>query len=340
MDRRSTHNMKRWSGTRRRCGCGFTTVELLVVIAITSILLSLILPVLQLAKAAARQTACMNNLRQIGIAMGEAEAASGRIPASGSQTNLLRYQRSLHVDLLPFLDQAALFERYNRFEEGHGRTQDPPTSTANGELLSTKVEVFLCPSDPSQVLRNSYRICSGTSPGQHETTDQPTINQSLAGFRSKTGGKVAALKDGRSNTVAFSERVGGDGRPDVYSPWTDIRTLSIKTHGLRTPSDVTEACDWPSLPDPKHVSFAGSTWVLSGYTQTWYNHILVPNSPISDCTDGGPEANGAYTARSFHDGCVNILLADGAVRRASETIDLVVWRALGTVAGDEQVGDF
>ncbi|MBL8813227.1 MAG: DUF1559 domain-containing protein [Planctomycetaceae bacterium] len=315
-------------------------IELLVSLAVISILLSLILPIIQLANEAARQSACMNNLRQIGMALSESEASSGKIPSARIATKDVKYQRSVHVSLLQFLEQSALYEQYDAEEDGLGILKDPPTSKVNGPLLAARVAVYLCPSDPSHILRNSYRICSGTSPGMHETTDQPGVNQSLSGFRSKSGRKNPAFIDGRSNTVAFSERVAGDGHQSTYVPSTDIRTLSIKTHGLKTPSDVTDACNWPSLPDPKHVSFAGSTWLLSGYTQTWYNHILVPNAITTDCTDGGPESLGAYSARSYHDGSVNILLADGAIRRASNEIDLAIWRALGTVAGGEEIGDY
>ena len=66
---------------------------------------------------------------------------------------------------------------------------------------------------------------------------------------------------------------------------------------------------------------------------TLYNHVLSPNSTIPDCYTG----HGPKTARSLHPGGVNVLFADGSVYFVSNTIDLGLWRSLGTMDGNDIV---
>jgi prepilin-type processing-associated H-X9-DG protein len=100
--------------------------------------------------------------------------------------------------------------------------------------------------------------------------------------------------------------------------------------------EVMQTCSGPLDPQWPHFSFGGTTWVLSGPSQTWYNHVLTPNSAIPDCAES-VDWQGAFTARSLHPGGVNVLFADGSVRFTSSSIDLAVWRALGTINGGETV---
>ncbi|MFG0333037.1 MAG: DUF1559 domain-containing protein [Maioricimonas sp. JB049] len=322
---------------------GFTAVEVLVSIGIMSLLVALLLPAVQSARESARRTTCMNRLKQIGAA---AEAfyadnrgyATGVIPfraQSGPARGDVNY--SPHVQLLPYLGLSELADQFNEDEDGSGLNHDPPSSAFNGALLRTHVTLFACPSDSGLHPRNNYRVCSGTSPHFQGAFPPYDSNSPLPGYRTLVTRSDAAFRDGKSQTAAYSEKLSGDGDPEHYTPWRDaVHVTSYPNHFLR-PDDVREGCAIPVPASPRHFSFHGSTWVLSGFTQTWYNHILPPNSEIPDCISG-LEGAGAYSANSLHRGGVNTLLADGAVRFVAEDIDLAIWRALGSIAGGEVVG--
>ncbi len=125
---------------------GFTLVELLVVIAIIGILVGLLLPAVQAAREAARRMSCSNNLKQIGLSVHNFESARKQLPtslrppsnvaSSGEQSRV-----SVLTDLLPYMEQNSIFDRYNKainWNQGINRT-----------LGITPVPTFICPSNPS-----------------------------------------------------------------------------------------------------------------------------------------------------------------------------------------------
>ena len=148
---------------------GFTLIELLVVIAIIAVLIALLLPAVQAAREAARRAQCVNNLKQIGLAMHNYVSANSMLPqvacdtfANGNDT--VPYQNYSEVTrLLPFLEQQATYNSINlifgaRWGTISGITDAAPLD-ANGAgvgsqgmvqatALVTQISSFLCPSDP------------------------------------------------------------------------------------------------------------------------------------------------------------------------------------------------
>jgi len=124
---------------------GFTLVELLVVIAIIGILVSLLLPAVQAAREAARRIACANNAKQLGLAFHNFHATRNALPTSlrppsnvSGSTEQTRI--SVLTDLLPYLEQSVIFDRYNRsinWNQG-----------VNIGLSQTLIPTFICPSNP------------------------------------------------------------------------------------------------------------------------------------------------------------------------------------------------
>ena len=104
-----------------------------------------------------------------------------------------------------------------------------------------------------------------------------------------------------------------------------------------TADEVLQFCAGLSGTPLEFDSHLGRSWDESSFIATWYNHIAPPNSSIVDCTlDAQAGYRGLYTAltaRSAHPGGVLTLMMDGSVHMAKSSINLAVWRAMGTRAG-------
>ena len=122
---------------------GFTLIELLVVIAIVAVLIALLLPAVQAARGSTCRQ-CVNNLKQVGIALHNYHDVNGTFPLDRTllppYSDLNSY--SVHSELLPFVEQTPLFNSLNY--------AIPYTDPTNTTVVATSVQSFLCPSDTTQ----------------------------------------------------------------------------------------------------------------------------------------------------------------------------------------------
>lgn len=314
-----------------RARLAFTLVELLVVIAIIGVLVALLLPAVQAAREASRRSMCSNNLKQLGLALHNFESAHQKIPA-GEYTDASYL--SPHVFLLPFMEQSALFDRFNL---------NLGAFDAHNVAAAPHLSVMVCPSDPrpdrSQVMGwTNYHPNAGS---------WVSINgwDGLFGPASDEGGpngkklpplSFGQVTDGLSNTCAFAEVALGGGSSGGPNNKFDVYEASAPTSSIANARAAYLGMDWKTLTIP---DFGGNPWRWRGYPwsegsawRNWYNHLLPPNSTAFR---PGDWAQIVSPASSYHSGSAQAVMADGAVKLFNSTMDVNVWNALGTRAGAE-----
>ncbi len=295
----------------------FTLIEVLVVITIIGLLVALLLPAVQSAREAARRVQCANNLKQIGLALSVYTTTFGVLPAGQGGKG-----QSVHVALLPYLDQRPLYASFN-LDVG---MDDEINYTA----ISTRVSTFLCPSDPvsqRQFAPTNYAGNAGSGYYSQQFDGLFSDSPDHHGFVSP-----ADITDGLSATAAVSEWLIGswsvkDSRREFYRPDTT------------EPERFVTACRAASNGRPQATKLKGSRWHIGLWTNTLYDHALPINS--ANCLWPVIEADfmGSASAGGLHPGGANVLMADGHVRFVSEGIEPTVWRAFGTRDGGEIVSE-
>ena len=322
----NTHSTRTKHGSR----AGFSLLELLVVVGIIGTLLSLLGPGVQSAREAARSIECRSRLRQLGIGLHNyAHVHSDSLPPASLYFTALPagtvYPRnlSMQAQLLPYLEQVSVWDTIDLAEDGIGATQEPVLSARNASLLSLPLDLFCCPSDRVRAGGNSYRACRGSSPDAHTAP----AKGSLLGIARWSGVRLSQITDGLSRTAAFSERVVGDFDRARFSPWRD-RAMVAALHFPVSPDDGLDVCSRTPAVPREHFSSDGSTWLLTDWSQTLYNHAMPPNSSVPDCLH-------VVTARSQHPGGVHVLACDGSVRIVGDDVSKDVWRALASADGGE-----
>jgi prepilin-type N-terminal cleavage/methylation domain-containing protein/prepilin-type processing-associated H-X9-DG protein len=229
---------------RRRNPAGFTLIELLVVISIIAVLIALLLPAVQSAREAARRAQCVNNLKQIGLAMHNYHTADNAFPMGSSvapQVDSPGVQQSIwsawsaQALMLGYLEQGPLYNACNfswavlNWSNFNGNANVAGSSDYNQTVLFTNISFFMCPSDPNVGTKqnnNSYAASYGaTTTGLYNWTFWPPggflcgeIGADSTGIF--TIGKsygMQTITDGSSNTVAYSEALVGDANGSEFA---------------------------------------------------------------------------------------------------------------------------
>jgi prepilin-type N-terminal cleavage/methylation domain-containing protein/prepilin-type processing-associated H-X9-DG protein len=330
---------------------GFTLIELLVVIAIIAVLIALLLPAVQAAREAGRRMSCVNNLKQIGLALHNYHQTYDVFPM-GSSKNLQNvgvyaaaHGLSAHAQMLGFLGENALYNALN-FSWGmaSGATAGPIQST----VYNSRVKTFLCPSDSNAGVTNlnSYNDCFGTTT-YIATTQTTTGSTGLFTYWQSYG--VRDCIDGLTNTIAFSEALVGDGSSNynragglaqLSSLPATVQVLDASTSWTAVQAGLKVCNSTWAARSGKLNQGRGNYWIHGTEAQTMFNTVVPPNSkdyPWGWCSSQAIGDAEYCAANSNHPGGVNTLMGDGSVRFLKDSINLPTYWALGTRARNEIV---
>jgi len=296
---------------------GFTLVELLVVIAIIAILIALLLPAVQAAREAARRTHCVNNFKQIGIAMHNYHTAMGTFPYGRGQCEPTNPEArcgqtcecgghssfaGLGWDglIIPYLEQGVL---YDQFDMSAGPYQ--LYSGINLVLRRNRIATLVCPSDPQDEplgIDGPWKTnAGGVADTQNNWRPSQLWQHPIGEFGNGMlvnilSNKIRDVFDGTSQTLFVGEITGGEpGAGIQYGEgwhWTH-GTLHCTAFGINGPGTI-------------------------------------PG-------DGVLVKTGQDGFSSYHPGGAHFLRVDGGVRFFSENIEADVLAALTTIRGGEPI---
>jgi prepilin-type N-terminal cleavage/methylation domain-containing protein/prepilin-type processing-associated H-X9-DG protein len=355
---------------RRR---GFTLIELLVVIAIIAVLIALLLPAVQAAREAARRAQCVNNLKQLGLAVHNYLSQQNVFPMQTlyptAQVDSWGWSYGWGLGLLPHMEQGPLFNAFNFSLGIFGNASGNTNQQGNNTVMNTQIASFLCPSDgarkrPADPYGTTNYVGNYGGPGQLAAAG---TNGAFSGtivpnawYNEANLGPfgVEGITDGTSNTGLFSERlVGLVGGPAVLLGSVDAKRAIFQVAST-TPAAPTgsgtngamaliSACKaLPSSTSSLRSNGNGYTW-FAGYP--WhlavnaYNHVGSPNS--TSCNYGPDQGGwlsfvgplGSAPPNSNHSGGVNMGMADGSVKFIKDTVSPQTFWAIGTRKGGETV---
>lgn len=331
-----------------RCG-GFTLVELLVVIAIIGVLMGLLLPAVQMAREAARNIQCKNNLKQISLGVLNYETSRRYFPPSANIQTVgainTNSSWSVHGRILPYLEQGNVYDKV-----------DLNVAWDNQSVIAgLKIPTYACPTDPQsntprdmspKLATPLYPTTYGFNFGSWLIYDPVTntMGDGVFGPNSKIG--MGNIIDGTSNTLMVSEVKARQhyGRNEALIGGTSMPAPDPAAVAARVPQSFawcrpnghTEWCDG-------RVHHEGFTTGLAPNGRLVLNsaqNLCPANADIDytsrqEATSTTEATYAVITSRSYHTGHVNAAFMDGSVRSVPEETDLVIWRALGTRAGGE-----
>jgi len=356
---------------RRR---GFTLIELLVVIAIIAVLVALLLPAVQGARESARRSQCVNNLKQLGLAIQSYADVNGALPPTGSNTNSNAFNPSsvndfsMKARILPFLEQMTLYNSLNQSFGYDIITAGNPGYRCNNTVTLTTVSTFLCPSDgnnpggttanPSNLWNpapsgqssypNNIGVCIGLVNG---TFDGPAWQiGATPGSAAQTGPVVAmaSISDGTSSTAIFSEWLKGKNQSQIGLfeimqggvSWTGInRGMGTTLGAIMQAADRLCESSTTTAHNQKGLNWIDHHCGFGG----GYSHLQPPNKKAcfllgaTNASDGPRVESTQVGASSLHPGGVNVVFLDGSIRFVKDSVNLQTWGSLATHQSGEVV---
>ncbi len=350
---------------RSRNPRAFTLIELLVVIAIIAVLIALLLPAVQSAREAARRSQCINNLKQLGLAVMNYESTNTCFPPSviyPSPQDSYGWGPSGMLSLLQYIEQGTLWNAYNV-----GAVQPNAAGAGlyneNTTVFNAQIASLICPSDPRMRATGSLSSYVGNAGGPLQMNNAwsgtwiptPTNDFNYLNIQSASMVTIASITDGTSNTGLMSECLTGmpnagsvtssETNPNIWKRVYFPGTFSDQTATFAGVMANINACknigpgiaaqggargDW-FYAYPLYINYGS------------YNHMSGPNTRSCSSSSKpswdswGLDAYGIAPPSSFHPGGVNQLMSDGSVKFIKDSINLQTYWALGSRGGGEVI---
>jgi len=320
----------------RKDRSAFTLIELLVVIAIIAILIALLVPAVQKVREAAARTQCLNNLKQIGLALHNYEGTLKSFPSAGNYpVGATGDAWSVQARILPYIEQQNL-QNLCDFSQSYA---------VQGAVTQARVSLYQCPSEVNNRPRldgaiTHYPLTYGVNLGTWQIYNPTTRQGGDGAFTVNSPTRVGSFVDGMSNTIAMAEvkaftpylRDGGSPATWTGAPPADAATVTGFGGSFKT--------------DSGHTEWVDARAHQSGFTTVFPPNFVVPYTSGSvnydidfNSSREGKTTNqitfAAVTSRSYHTSLVHVVLMDGSARPVQNSISPATWRALGTRAGGE-----
>ncbi len=336
---------------------GFTLIELLVVIAIIAVLIALLLPAVQAAREAARRTQCVNNFKQLGLAIQNYADVNGSLPpssTSGFPAGVMMNNFSMKVRFLPFIEQQTLFNAFNQ--------SIVYNAVQNGTATATNISAFLCPSDGIRVDRGMASYSGhdfGDTNYANNLGNCPTLSgNKLEGPAYTIGANLfgpvvtlATITDGLSNTAMHSETLKGSGTAKAGPNALYVSSDSFSWSGSITPTITGNLyTTLQRLAADCQASKTFAKFATRGYSWSYemvgvgggYAHINTPNKKACVFSNNNSDPPGSSIssligAQSYHPGGVNVGFLDGSVKFVKDSVNPQTWWSISTTSGGEVV---
>ncbi len=290
---------------------GFTLIELLAVIAIIAILISLLLPAVQQARNAAQRTQCLNQLKQIGLALHNYHDAHLKFPSGWVSSDFNGF--SWMAQILPQMDQGNLYQTIVFTEPCY-------SNPANLKVIQTPLGIFRCPSD--------------SSPPQFDQWSSITSRSVQRQAVSNYVGNLGSISFPDNTTV----QIPTDG-PFFLNSSISIRDI---TDGTSNTFLVGER-KWVGEYCPGVANFGDAYWAAT--TDDWIQDVL---ATAGVNLNSKPGRSPQFSSR--HIGGGNFLFADGSVRFMGDSLDSVegattpttmgLYQRLASIKDGQPVGEF
>jgi prepilin-type N-terminal cleavage/methylation domain-containing protein/prepilin-type processing-associated H-X9-DG protein len=333
----------------------FTLIELLVVIAIIAVLIGLLLPAVQKVREAANRAKCLNNLKQLGLAMHDYHVAHEQFPKGSGDgpwgpnpgTDWESwYLLSASYEALAYIEQGNV---YNQFQALKNQTRSATWDQATGPAM-LRLSVFTCPSSP--LLSGNpprpganYLWCTGSSvyTGGCASATAVISNGANGAFAHDVGRRMPAdIPDGTSSTILASEYIPG---VDADNGFKVVSAINVANRNFATQAELDAIVAAPTL---STLTNNGRQWAWVGHSNAFFNTAAPPNwkiQPAGGAGTGGAgwawdSCLGIVPARSRHTGGVNVCMVDGSVRFIRDSINLFTWQCLGNARDGQVLTDY